>query len=132
MRERWNIDGFVARTAAKAERGVSAAAHVVEQRAQEKLREPGSGRMYPRGKTRSHRASAPGEAPASDTGRLLGSLNTETRRERDAVVGVVSATAEYALPLELGTEKIAARPFMVPSLSEMKDRALSAFVANAR
>lgn len=59
-----------------------------------------------------HRASAAGEAPAIDTGNLANSIQTRKTGQGSAVVEV---GAEYGLPLELGTRKMAARPFMRPA-----------------
>ena len=82
-----------------------------------------SGGLYLRSKTGApHQASAPGEAPAIDSGALVNSIQTE----------LVSATAEraevqvftnmkYAPPLEYGTAHIEARPFMRPAADENED-----------
>ena len=61
-----------------------------------------------------HQASAPGEPPASDTGTLVqrGSVEFDPVTLR---ASVVFRTA-YALPLELGTEKMEPRPYLRPSL----------------
>lgn len=61
-----------------------------------------------------HQASAPGEAPASDTGRLVGSILTHY--ENGGLTGIVSAAAEYASYLEFGTVRMEPRPFMRPAL----------------
>lgn len=62
-----------------------------------------------------HQASAPGEAPATDTGNLVNSV--QTRRTGD-LAAEVSASAEYGAALEFGTEDghIAPRPFLGPAL----------------
>ena len=61
---------------------------------------------------RTHRASAPGEAPASDTGRLVGSIRADIAGKEASV----SANTVYAEPLEFGTRNMEPRPFMVPAL----------------
>jgi HK97 gp10 family phage protein len=61
---------------------------------------------------RRHRASAAGEAPATDTGRLVGSIRADVAGKE----ANVSANTVYAAPLEFGTRDIAPRPFMVPAL----------------
>lgn len=79
-----------------------------------------SGRVYKR-RTVSHRASAPGEAPASDTGRLANSINTVM--EQGAFAALVKAgggIVRYARMLEFGTVKMAARPFFFPALEKNK------------
>ena len=81
-----------------------------------------SGRIYRR-RTVVHRASAPGEAPASDTGRLVNSINTYLNRLAGGLEAVVVAgrgLAKYAQMLEFGTRKIAPRPFMAPALEKNK------------
>jgi hypothetical protein len=75
-----------------------------------------SGRIYKR-KTVVHRASAPGEAPASDTGRLVNSINSYlATSSMTAFVVAGRGTAGYAALLENGTRNIAPRPFMFPAL----------------
>lgn len=75
-----------------------------------------TGRMYKR-RTIMHRASAPGEAPASDTGRLVNSINGKLKGRLTAVI---EATAAYARHLEYGTRKMAARPYMRPAWEKNK------------
>lgn len=92
------------------------------------LSRPGTGELY--GK---HRASAPGEPPAPDTGRLRAATqaDTQVRNEGGDQVGRVVANTEYALPLELGTERMAARPFLSLLKSDYGDDLKAAFVAGA-
>lgn len=66
-----------------------------------------AGRQYKRGKRAVHTASAPGQAPASDTGRLVGSIYTTETGRLEATVGSPLAYAYY---LEHGTRRMAARP----------------------
>lgn len=69
-----------------------------------------SGRVYKRGKVW-HRASAPGQAPASDTGALIASI----MHEKDApLTASVGSRLAYAVYLEFGTVKMAPRPLWVP------------------
>ncbi len=71
-----------------------------------------------------HRASAPGDPPAPDTGTLRRSAFVE-RTERGVRVGVAMP---YAAPLEFGTTRagtgrnvtIAPRPFMRPALAKTR------------
>jgi len=95
-----------------AERGVRAATLDAEAITKVLLSQPGTGRLYQRGKTVEHRASAPGHPPAPDTGRLRASVSTEVIRGLDDVTGIVAVNAEYAAHLELGTEKIKPRPYL--------------------
>lgn len=69
-------------------------------------RGPKTGRIYERGNI-SHQASAPGEAPATDTGRLASSVEYKLRNRFAATVG---SNVVYGAYLEWGTRKIAPRP----------------------
>lgn len=92
----------------------------------------GTGRVYRKRKPRRiHQASAPGEPPAPDTGLLRASLghvvdvdgrglhadigyglDAESAAERESDTNVAKV-AEY---LEVGTRRMAPRPFLRPSL----------------
>ena len=61
-------------------------------------------------------ASAPGQAPANQTGALAGSISARTETQGTIVFGIASASTKYAAMLEFGTQKIAARPYMQPAL----------------
>lgn len=77
-----------------------------------------SGRVYKRGNV-THRASAPGEAPASDTGRLASSIQViQTGLESLVIAG--RGQVKYARFLEFGTSKMAERPFMIPALEKSR------------
>ena len=98
----------------------------------EELSKPGSGRVYlipvvkrdgslrktKKGKTsyRRHRASAPGEPPAVNTGEL----------RRGATMGLVGGkmrvgvTAKYGPYLDRGTPRLKPRPFMAPALARAR------------
>lgn len=93
------------------------------------LSRPGSGELY--GK---HRASAPGEPPAPDTGRLRAATQADEQVRRDGgdLVGRVVANTEYALPLEIGTERMAARPYLGRLKSDHSDDLHKAFVTGAK
>ena len=79
------------------------------------LSPPKSGRVYKR-RTISHQASAPGEAPANDTGRLAQSGRTE---ELDGgLTGIIKFSTLYAAALEYGTNKMEPRPYARPALQE--------------
>ena len=66
---------------------------------------------------RTHRASAPGEAPMTDTGRLASSV---TFKEVPAKLAVeVESKIDYAAHLEFGTRRMAARPAWVPAIEDM-------------
>jgi HK97 gp10 family phage protein len=82
---------------------------------------PKTGRIYrSRGnKKKLHQASAPGQPPAADTGELhTGITHAEAPAPQGVIRVEVGANAPYATALELGTSKMAPRPFMAPSLAE--------------
>lgn len=83
------------------------------------MAEPKSGRLYG-----SHRASAPGEMPAIDTGNLAAIKTEKIRRGHWATY----TEAEYAPHLEFGTSQMLPRPFFVPAAEEENPR----FQANLR
>lgn len=64
-----------------------------------------------------HTPSAPGEPPNEDTGTLR--TNIETTQPRPLTVEV-SSNAPYALALEKGTSKMAARPYIVPAVARKR------------
>lgn len=82
-----------------------------------------SGEVYPRGE-KYHRASAPGEAPAVDTGNLVGSLDQVMQTP---LRGVLFVTAEYAPHLEYGTVNMEPRPFMTPAAERARPEFLRRF-----
>jgi len=84
-----------------------------------------SGITYQRGNN-SHTASAPGQAPASDSGKLVGSIRYEKKSKTEHEVSINS---EYALALEVGTSRMAARPFIQPALQKAKKKLMKAIKA---
>ncbi len=70
-----------------------------------------------------HRASAAGEAPASDTGRLINSVIARFNRiaGNEAFVYIPNSLVKYAKMLEFGTSKMAARPFFYPAFERSKE-----------
>jgi len=75
------------------------------------------GRVYTRGGVK-HQASAPGQAPASDTGELVGSIYHERESELTATTG---SRLSKAAMLEYGTAKIAPRPAWTPEREVAED-----------
>jgi len=77
-----------------------------------------TGRVYIRN-GRSHRASAPGEAPATDTGALVNSIRA---LKRNRFLYRVNVGQLYGVYLEFGTSRMAPRPFLTPAVEkERKD-----------
>lgn len=112
------------------DRGLRAAAQDARSTAVKSIqRGPKTGRTYPpiRGRRGSpHTASAPGEAPATDTGRLANSIRTA----KDGRSHLVGTSLEYGLHLEFGTTRMEPRPWLVPAVSEATNR-LAARIAEA-
>lgn len=90
-------------------------------------RGPKTGRIYMKGKNRNirHQASAPGEPPATDTGRLVNSIVGDAKVVGRQVQGYLEARTSYAGYLEFGTRHMAARPFMTPAVMRNRDRAIA-------
>jgi hypothetical protein len=82
-------------------------------------RGPKTGRQY--GK---HQASAPGEAPATNTGRLIQSILWQLGHQ--GISAEVGSPLDYASYLETGTKRMAARPWLRPAY----DKHIDAIVAD--
>lgn len=93
---------------------IKKAAYLIEGTAKQKIqRGPKTGRLYKHGMIK-HRASAPGQAPASDTGRLVSSIRNSTQE----LLAEVGSALKYAQYLEQGTKKMEIRPFLSSALEE--------------
>ena len=83
-------------------------------------RGPKSGRIYekyhPR---RTHKASASGEYPATDTGQLASSVRMVFPSASN-LSGEVGTAVKYGAWLEFGTSRMAARPWLFPSFERAK------------
>ena len=67
---------------------------------------------------RTHTASAPGEAPATDTGRLANSIQADIQGKQ----ATVFTNTEYAPWLEFGTQDMEPRPFMFPAMEKERPK----------
>jgi hypothetical protein len=95
---------------------------------------PKTGREYPRGVNgdKIHRASAPGQAPATDTGALVASTYFTKVDDLTAAIG---SRLDYAFFLEFGTMKMEPRPSWVPAAERNAPRLqkrLEKIIAQAR
>ena len=83
-----------------------------------------SGIMYQKyNPRREHRASAPGQSPASDTGNLVSKIIV---KQKSADVTNVESNANYSAFLEYGTSKMEPRPFMFPAFEKSKKPIINA------
>jgi len=72
-----------------------------------------SGRQYKvPGTTRTYTASAPGEPPAQRLGELRQSITGRVTGALGQIIGKVGTDKDYGPPLEYGTKKMAARPWL--------------------
>lgn len=78
-----------------------------------------SGRVYKR-KSVTHQASTAGEPPKTDTGQLVNSIHT--RSGDNGLSAEVYSRLKYAMWLEFGTSKTAARPAWIPIFHGMKPK----------
>lgn len=120
MSVEWNEKEFDAKLRASIRRKLLAIAILYMRRIAEMFRMPKSGRIYRR-RTVVHQASAPGEAPAIDTGALARSVTHEIGETADGFTldigpSVQSGRSETAAHLEFGTSKMGARPAWRPAL----------------
>ena len=74
---------------------------------------------------RTHRSSAPGQAPASDTGNLVSKIIVKQKTKN--IVNVES-NADYSAFLEYGTSKMQPRPFMLPAFEKSKKPIINAVI----
>jgi HK97 gp10 family phage protein len=81
------------------------------------VRGPASGVVYEKtDPERTHQASASGEAPMSDTGRLANSIEFDALDDLTATVGSMVA---YAAWLEYGTSRMEPRPYFTPAVEDI-------------
>ena len=81
---------------------------------------PKSGRVYEKyNPRRTHKASAPGEAPASDTGNLVSQIRV---KEENKDLIKVESNATYSSFLEFGTSKMLPRPFLFPATERSRPK----------
>lgn len=80
-------------------------------------------RYTAQGNPYSHIAAGAGEAPNTDTGTLVKSIQIEIKPDAVYVV----AGAEYASSLEFGNSTMQARPFLIPALENNRRAIEQAF-----
>lgn len=123
MTVKWDSKEVIRKIARGALAGLEIAGEIVASEAVSRVKSPPkTGRIYekytPR---RTHQASAPGEAPASDLGFLAANIQPQpTKATPKGVFKKVNSGAIYSAALEFGTPAIEPRPFMRPALAEKK------------
>lgn len=96
--------------------------------ARELMLERKTGRIY-KIKGVEHQAAAPGEAPALLTANLFESVDYVVSGSHQVEFGV---RVPYGLDQELGTEKMSAHPFIVPTAKAKQKDAYDEFVFNTK
>ena len=98
---------------------------LVEGHAKQSVRRQGTGREITRYRANTpsgsvskykHKVSRPGHPPALDSGTLMSSLSHKVKVGIATIIGEVGSDIGYALFLEIGTSKMAARPFLRPAV----------------
>ena len=108
---------------------VTRATLMVENTAKKSIQAGGTGKEYqkytPR---RTHRASAPNNPPATDTGFLVSQITMDVDvKANGSVVGQIISSAPYSKALEFGTVNMQPRPFMQPALMKNKRKIQAMF-----
>lgn len=111
------LRSLLADTGKRAEAWAQETAENVLEEARVLMESSGGGVQYP---GLPNRSSAPGEAPAVQSGQLISS--GEARGQGSAVI--VAFTAEHAPYMEFGTSTIAPRPFLRPAVDKERPKAL--------
>jgi len=109
MAMRWHGEEFKRQTAEQLGKNLEAAAIHLKGEIKESLRIGNIDGSSP---------SSAGEPPRRVTGRLSGSIAHEVDRKR--LIGRVGTNVLYGKFLELGTRKMAARPFIRPGLEKAR------------
>lgn len=99
------------------ERKMKFAAGVVESTAERLLSVPQPLHVTSSGRIVGLNPSRPGEPPKVVYGNLRKSIRSKVTRSGLQVTALIGSNLPYARPLELGTNRMAARPFMRPALA---------------
>lgn len=94
---------------------------------------PGRGRIYTRN-GHTHQASAPGQAPAADTGGLIAQIEVGVAWEGDNVVGIIHNDHPAAAALEYGApgRNLAPRPAFTPAGEKVRKRIAGSLASRIR
>lgn len=124
-----NIDTILVKLQDNLKRKMEDATMTVRNKSLEVLSGTRSGRTYiiP-GTNVTYTASAPGEPPAVQTGRLRQSVATEI--SNDGMVGKVGTDLEYGRELEQGRSNMAPRPWLKPSFEQSENEIKQIFTSD--
>ena len=108
---------------------VTRATLMVQNTAKKSIQAGGTGIEYKKYKPkRTHRASAPNNPPATDTGFLVSQITMDVDvKANGSVVGQIISSAPYSKALEFGTVNMQPRPFMQPALMKNKRKIQAMF-----
>lgn len=127
MAGEWYGEEVARRYGAAALLGVTNAIGIVDQEAVRLIMTgPKTGRVYRR-RGVEHQASAPGEAPANDTGRLVNSRTISI--DAPTLRALLTFRTIYAIMLELGTVKMEPRPYGRAALLNRRREIVEAIAA---
>ena len=73
------------------------------------------------------RRSTPGDPPYKQTGRLRSSITHEMITDGQGAIARIGTNLKYGLYLELGTRRMAARPYLRRALDETRDEIRALF-----
>ena len=119
---KWNGPGFMRKMRAANKKALTKASLIVVRSI--KANFPDSGIASATKSERRANRSAPGEIPHVQTGHLRRSIAYELVGSEDSKVGT---NVEYGRYLELGTSKMAARPYLRPGVGREHRAILKAF-----
>jgi len=126
-----NKDEWIKKKKDQLAQALTESALVVQAEARQSiLKGPKTGRVYVRRGRIRHRASAPGQPPASDTGTLARSIVIDV--DKDKMTASVGSNVKYAPFLELGTSRMAARPFLKRALEVKRTQIVKIIQARLR
>jgi HK97 gp10 family phage protein len=118
---RWNVAAAMQAIGDELERRFEKAAMLVESTAIRKLSRGQAVRRLKSGRLKGLDPSHPGEPPKVLYGRLRQSIAHVVARQGADVAARIGSNVVYAPFLEYGTNRMAARPFLRPSLEENRD-----------
>ena len=107
------------------------ATNVMQNAAYDVLGKDGSGRVYKRGAKGVHTASAPGAAPAPDTGNLRRNWRrfvfSQPAGKGERIICRIKSDMPYAAALESGTARMKARPFRQRIIDQSRPEVVGIF-----